>query len=146
MAIRDVFKVSRKTFFNPAAWIDADALETENRLLWGYLKGLTKPQEAERKETFEEAMKRQGLSEQDLKDGIGTYRALALIFMVFGVLLLMYGFYLIVKHYSFAGFMLAAGASGLCFSQTFKYDFWALQMQKRQLGLKLSDWMRHYLG
>ena len=66
MAVRDIFKVSRKTFFNPTSWIDLEALIYQNKTIWSVLKGLFTKPAVERTETFEEAMKRQDMTEADV--------------------------------------------------------------------------------
>jgi hypothetical protein len=146
MAVRDIFKVSRKTFFNPSAWLDYQALVNQNKIIWGIISGLKERPEVGESETFDEAMKRQQLTEKDIQDGIGTYRGLALVFVILSVSSLAYAFYLAIRHYSLTGFLLAMAVAALFGSQAFKYDFWALQMTRRQLGLTFKDWKRQYLG
>ncbi len=89
-------------------------------------------------ETFDEAMKRQGLTEKDLQDGIATYRALALVFLLLAAAAVAYTVYLLVGYGSLLGALLGVAVAALFFSQAFKYDFWALQMRKRTLASLLK--------
>lgn len=146
MAVRDIFKFSRKTFFNPKGWIDWDTIVAQNKYLWGVLKGLFFPAKPDTSRTFEEAMQEYGLSEADIADGITTYRTLAFVFLILGLCGLVYSGYLLVRYFSAGGAFLAIAVSVLLFTQAFKYDFWALQMRRRHLGLTFSDWKRQYLG
>lgn len=146
MAVRDIFKISRKTFFNPSGWIDYPNLKNNTMLLYGILKTTFTTPTSTATETFEEAVKRQGLTENDIADGIGTYRALALVFVFLAIAAIVYAAYLMYYHATFTGLLLSLVVSALCLSQAFKYDFWALQMQRRKLGLTFSDWKRQYLG
>lgn len=146
MAVRDIFKISRKTFFNPKGWIDWEALVSQNRYLWGILKGLFFPAKAEGAITFEEAMQEYGLTEADVADGITTYRTLAFVFLILGLCVFIYAAYLLVRYLSAVGSLLAIAVAVLLLTQAFKYDFWALQMRRRHLGLTFADWKRQYLG
>lgn len=146
MAVRDIFKVSRKTFFNPTAWFNYEALETQNKVIWSIVSLVFVKPKADTVETFEEAVTRQKLTDKDIKEGIGTYRALALVFILFSLAALGYAIYLVARYGSLTGCLLSLAVMALFAAQSFKYDFWALQMSRRQLGLTFSDWKRHYLG
>lgn len=146
MAVRDIFKFNRKTFFNPYAWMDWGRIVAQTEFMWSVLKSLFYPPAMQPGCSFEEAMQQYGLSEDDVKDGIVTYRLLALMFLILGLSALFYSIYLASFHASFVGALLALAVAALFFSQAFKYDFWALQMRRRHLGLTFADWKRQYLG
>jgi intracellular multiplication protein IcmV len=146
MAIRDIFKISRKTFVNPVAWIDFDTLRSQTRNLWDTLKSTFTAPQPLREETFEAAMKRLNITEKDVKFAANTYRIYAIFFVIFGLIVFCYAFYLLFSKVSFAGWLLGLSASALFFSQAFKFDFWALQMKERRLGLSFAEWKRHILG
>jgi hypothetical protein len=146
MAVKDVFKFSWKTFINPAAWIGYNGLVEQNKAIYGILTNLKTVPQPGVSETFEEAMKRQGLTEKDLQEGISTYSALALVFLMLGLAALAYAIYLLGRYGSLLGTLLGVVVAAMFAAQAFKYDFWALQMRKRTLGLTFEDWKRNYLG
>jgi intracellular multiplication protein IcmV len=146
MAVRQVFKISRKTFFNPSAWLDIDALKTQNKAIGRILKTLFASAKPTREETFEQAMQRQGLSEADIQGIANSYRWYAGIFLFFGIVVFIFAFYLLFSHSTFHGWLLAIAASALFFGQAFRYDFWVFQIKKRQLGCTFAEWKRHWLG
>ncbi|MBX3709834.1 MAG: hypothetical protein KIT56_05270 [Gammaproteobacteria bacterium] len=146
MAIRDIFKISWKTFFNPAGWIDYPFLKMQNAVIYSIIKTLFTSDTPEKRETFEQAVKRLALTEDDVKKTITAYHVYTFIFIVLGFLVFAYAFYLLFGPHSIAGWLLGLGASGLFFGQAFKYDFWALQMQQRKLGMTFNQWKRHRLG
>ena len=146
MAIRDIFKISRKTFFNPSGWIDVESLKFQNDTIWSILKSLFTRVKPERIESFEEAMKRLNLTEADVKKSISSYRWYAFIFLILGLLVFFYAFYLLFTFFTILGFVLALAASGVFLSQAFKYDFWAFQMKSRRLGITFEEWKSHLLG
>lgn len=145
MAVKDVLKVTRKTFFNPSAWVDARGIAYQHNAIMDIIKSMFRRNLPERSETFEQAMKRQNLTDKDIQNGIATYRALAFVFLLFGVALIAYTIFLLV-HSTPLGGLLAFAASALFFAQAFRFDFWAFQMRERKLGLRFADWKRYYLG
>lgn len=146
MAIRDVFKVSRKTFINPSAWIDYNYLKYQNKTLWAVLKTIfAKPQPTEG-ETFEQAMKRLNLTAADVKSTASQYRRYAFFFLIIGLLVFYYAFYLLFMHHTITSWFLGLAASSLFFAQAFKYDFWAFQMRRRKLGVTFKEWKHFVLG
>lgn len=146
MAISDMFKISRKTFVNPRGWLGYDTLKEQTQTIWTVLKGMFSPAKPEREETFEQALKRLNLTEADVKATITTYRYYALLFLVLAVLSLAYTFFLLFRYGTITGWMLGMAMTGLLTSQAFKYDFWAFQMRRRQLGATFSDWKKAFLG
>jgi len=146
MAIRDVFKVSRKTFINPTAWIGTDFIKAEHNVIMRVLKSIFSRPTAEREETFEEACERFNLEEKDVASMRQRFKGYAWLFASLGLLVFLYGFFLLFRHFMLTGWLLAMGAAGLFFAQAFRFDFWALQLQKRQLGLRFRDWKQHILG
>lgn len=146
MAIRDIFKVNRKTFIDFGAWIGLESIIAQSKMIWGILRGAAAVPPPGASESFEDAVKRQGLTEKDINDGERTYRLFAIMFFVLGMIALAYGIFILVHHQSYSGLVLAAVSSALLFSQAFKYDFWSLQMRRRHLGLTYADWKRYYLG
>lgn len=146
MAIRDIFKVSRKTFFNPAAWLDFNAVRAHTILVWTTLANLFTPPRPLREETFEQAMTRLHLTEPDVKSIAQTYRQYAIFFFIIGLLGFCYAFYLLFRYWTFIGFLIGLCMTALFITQAFKYDFWSLQMRKRKLGLTFEDWQKSILG
>ncbi len=146
MAIRDVFKFSRKTFVNPSGWLDTNFLRMQNNVLWAALRGLFTKETQQRTESFEQAVQRLGLTEQDIQNVQTSYRHYALGLLLVGLILFCYAFFLLFYYKTFAGWLLGLAASALLFGQAFRYDFWAFQMKRRQLGASFAEWKRYVLG
>lgn len=146
MAVRDFFKLSRKTFIDPTGWIDFDKLKIQNRTLWDVLSALFTVPRAEQTETFEEATKRLGLTEADIEGIRKNYRMYALLFLVIGLITFFYTFYILFAHTSYTGFIIGMAVSALFFSQAFRYDFWSFQIRNRRLGATFTEWKKSILG
>lgn len=146
MAIRDIFKLSRKTFFDPASWLDVESLKRQNVLIFGVLKNLFRTPAPVQAETFEQACKRLNLSEADIQDMIKSYRLYALLMFTVGMVVLGYTFYLLIQHQTFTGALLGLAATALFLSYAFRYDFWAFQLRTRRLGATFEEWKQHFFA
>ncbi|MFZ2314935.1 MAG: type IVB secretion system protein IcmV [Gammaproteobacteria bacterium] len=145
MAIKDVLKVSRKTFFNPSGWIDAEAIKNNNSAIFTVLKNLFRKDKPVREETFEQAMERMGVTEAEVNGIEVNYRTYSLIFLVCGFLVFGYSLYLLFSLHTFSGWLLATAAMALFFAQAFRYDFWAFQIKQRKLGCTFAEWKQYRL-
>lgn len=142
MAIWQIFKVNRKTFFNPKAWLDVDQFKESNRTIVDSVRGLFTTETPERTETFEEAMVRLGLSEHDIDDARQNYQAFTWFFVALGVCVIIFGFYLLFFHHTISGFCLAMSAAALFFGQAYRYSFWHFQIKNKKLGCTFEEWRR----
>lgn len=142
MPIKDVLKVSRKTFFNPRGWFGYDALKENTLGLWVVLKDLFTVDQPTRQETFEEAIKRLKLTEEDLKNSAQSYTILTTIFVILGSISFLFCFYFLFYHQTLAGCVLAIATAAIFFSQAFRYHFWLFQIKHRKLGCTFEEWRR----
>lgn len=146
MAIRDIFKVTRKTFFNPAAWIDYTNLRNQTLMIYGVIRTIFTPEKPTRTETFEEAMKRFKLHEKDIDEMATNYRVYAGVLFLLGITSILYCFYLLFHHVLVLGCLMGICVSMLFFAQAFRYDFWAFQLRQRRLGCTFNEWKAQWFG
>jgi hypothetical protein len=146
MAVRDIFKISRKTFLNPSGWLDLNGLIEQNKTIWSVLKNLFTKAEPTRQETFAQAMQRQGLAETDIPKLISRFTLYVWLFVGCGLAAFGYAFYLLFAHHLFVGWLLSMSVSVFFAAQAFRYDFWSLQLRRRTLGLSFADWKKSRLG
>lgn len=146
MAIRDAFKVSRKTFFNPRAWLGYDSLKDQTRTIRGFVKEAITVRKPDITESYDEALKRLDMKEEDARKAGRTYLIYALIFFFLGVLDFIYGCYLIFHHGAFLGLVLALAVCTLLLAQAFRYHFWYFQIRSQRLGCTFQEWRDYVLG
>lgn len=146
MAIKDVLKVSRKTFFNPRAWLGYDSLKEQTQTIQSFVKDAATIRKPEVTETFEEALKRLDLKKEDLKSTERTYLSYALLFLVLAVIDFLWGFYLLFHHGAFLGLVLALAVFALLLAQAFRYHFWVFQIRQQKLGCTFEEWRDSLLG
>jgi intracellular multiplication protein IcmV len=146
MAVKDVFKVSRKTFFNPSAWLGSKEIMAYNRIIIGSIKGLFSPAKPQRVETFEAAMQRLKLTEADIQQTARQYFLFVMLFVILSMTAFIVSFYYLFHHGTFAGWLLAMSVAILFASQAFRYDFWRFQMTQRRLGCTFKEWRQATWG
>lgn len=142
MALKDVVKVSRKTFFNPRGWFGYDQVKSGFMVTWGVIRGLFIADQPTRTETFSEAMQRLNLTEEDVQSTAQHYFMYACLFLVLCVLTACASLYYLFHHGSLSACLLGFATAALFLSQAFRYHFWYFQIKVRKLGCTLAEWRR----
>ncbi len=140
MAILDVFKVSFRTFFNPKAWIGTTNLRATTGVIWGITKGLFVAPEAERTETFEDAIDRLHLKKEELEKRKNTFLTYSVLFVMLAGFSFATSFVLALQYHSFYGWLFSILVTLLFLSQAFRYHFWFFQIKHRKLGCTFQEW------
>ena len=140
MALKDVFKFSRKTFFNPSGWFGVDYFKVVTRTIWGLVSPLFVLPEARRTETFEQALERLKLTDADVQQTGQVYFIYALIFAACSIGAVIFGLYYLFVHSGFFAFLVALSVAALFASQAFRYHFWFFQIKHRKLGCTFDEW------
>jgi intracellular multiplication protein IcmV len=144
MAIKDIFKVSRKTFLDPSAWIGIPEIKDSTKTIWQIIRGLVTIPTTSRTETFEEALIRMNLTEQDIKEQSERYFIYAVVFATLVVVTLVFAFYLLLVDWAISGFLIGLAVAALFASQAFRYHFWCFQIQQRKLGCTFQEWKQSW--
>jgi hypothetical protein len=144
-------KVKRHLFaktFLPIGFLGGEIQEFKdyNKTLVGSLKTILTKDTPNREETFEQAITRLGLTKEDANQIASRYRVYALLFLLLGIMLFTYSFYLLFAHFSIIGCLLGLAATAYCLSQMFRFDFWAYQIKVQRLGVTFNEWLQHILG
>lgn len=92
-------------------------------------------------ETFEQAMLRLNLTEEDLKLRKQEFFRLFIIALISSLLLFIYTVFITIKYQTIYGLILGFSVTFLGLANTFKYHFWLKQLNKRKLGLTLKEWL-----
>ena len=146
MALKDIFKISRKTFFDPLTWIDYQSLKNLNFTLFNQIRALFAVPKPQRKETFEQAVKRFGLNVEELENIKQSYQGYAILFLLISIGIGLFSFYLIFHYKTFFGFLIGAAVVAFSLAQAFRYDFWAFQIKQRKLGCTFAEWKQARFG
>lgn len=106
----------------------------------GVVADLVIPKQAERQETFEDALRRLNLTEDDIKARQSEFTRLVAIFMILGVSIIGYAIYMVI-HKNYAAGLISICLSLYAFSQAFRFHFWLFQMKNRKLGCTIQEWL-----
>lgn len=140
MALKDILKVNRKTFFDPSGWLGYGLLKSQSRYLYDTLKQVITPPKPTHSETFEEAMKRLHISMTDVASLEKTYTMYSYVFFGLAIVAVLSSIYLLFAYSTLAGFILGIGVTALFLTQSFRYNFWAFQIKHRKLGCTFEEW------
>lgn len=140
MAVRDAFKITRKTFFNPLGWLGYNELKTYNRIIWGNLKNISTVEKPERTETFEEAMQRFDVTDAQVKRISDTYLLYAIFFVIVAAFAFAGAFIFLIGYGKFSGFILAMVCVAILLCYAFRFHFWHFQIKHRKLGCTFAEW------
>lgn len=103
------------------------------------------PGEATKTETFDEAMKEHGVSEQELADQINKFTRLFWFYSFFTIGLISYT---VAQAFNAVWFGVVMGLALTFFigAHMFRYHYWRYLLMKRELGLTPKDWLRDLMG
>ena len=103
------------------------------------VKDVYKRPRAERVETFEAALTRLSLTEEDLKARYQDFQQLFYLFSLVTICLFFYAFYMLFLGFV-GGCLLSLAVCTLAGLQAFKRHFWMFQVRQRKLGCTVREW------
>lgn len=131
-----------KPFVNFPQWLGWKQIVSSTRALKELAKTAFQISKGEsRKESFEQAVSRLRLTEEDLKKRKKMFLRMALFYFLIGAGLFGYGIYLFVSTPYFLGGLLTLILSMLMFTYAYREHFWYFQLKARKLGCSFNDWM-----
>ena len=137
-----------KSCVDVKGWIGYNNIKSQTRTLTGLGKAIFSVRQkkivAETKD-FDEVLKQKNISEEDLKKRENMYFRRAGIFVVVGLLGLMYmvyAFYAI----SFLGGIIVLLVTGFVFLQAFGMSLYYVQIKNRTLRISIKGWFRGIVG
>ncbi len=122
-------------------WVSLNYVKDSFKQMTGSFRYLFVPAEPLYQETFEEAIIRLALTEQDLKTRLKEFRSLTRFFLSIAGALLCYTLYLVIR-LSFFGVLISVCLSLFCVAQAFRFHFWSFQIQQKRLGCSMEEWFR----
>jgi intracellular multiplication protein IcmV len=142
MGFKSILKKGVSGGVSPKQWIGFGQIKGDTVKVSKIAKAVFKREKhTERKETFEEAMKRFDLSEDDIKKRMKTSKQLVFIFLGISALLAFYMTYQWVSGHFIGGFICMVLMS-LILSYAFREHFNLFQMRQRRLGCTCKEWLK----
>ena len=125
--------------FNVRAWVDYDRVKESSRGLSRMIKSLFVPKRAQQSETFEQAVQRLNLTEQDIKAKQRELYWLSMLMFAITLGVLGYFIYHITNLHIF-GAVVSIAAMAVSTSMAVRYHFYYFQTKQRKLGCSLKQW------
>jgi len=125
-------------------WFDWDRVKAFTIYLANGFRRLFVPQKTTDVESFDEAMKRLGISEQSLLAKQKALFRLAILMLAAAGLMLVYLVYQIFFG-SYKAVILSIVVILIAFTLAFRYHFWYFQIKHRKLGCSFIEWFRQGL-
>ncbi len=91
-------------------------------------------------ETFEEALQRLNITEQELEQRRKEFTRLMITYILIAIAVFAYGVYVVSMHKNIAGFIMCFAITIYTLTHAFRYHFWIYQIKYRKLGCSLRDW------
>lgn len=133
-----------KPLVNIPKWMSAKQITADAAYISQIAKQVLTPQKAQQEETFEAALQRLNLTEQDLRDRKKEFTRLAGFFFVVFILLVGYVVYLILDstgEVSWRAILLSIVVSLIALVQFFRFHFWLYQIKERRLGCSFKQYL-----
>lgn len=141
-----LFSGTKKVFghvvnFKVHKWIDSNYHKNIFKYLTDYTKSIFSKDERLQQETFEQAIDRLQITEEDLANRKKEFTRLFIIFLVISLSLFSYTMFITITYSNIYSFVLGIGVTVLSLANTFKYHFWLTQINKKKLGLTFKEWL-----
>lgn len=129
-----------RNFMNVPAWLSYSFMKELSTGLYTSVRQLFIKPEAQRNETFEQAMLRLKLTDKDIKKKVKEVSRLSYLYMLLTLGLWAYSVYLFVVA-PLASACLAVLIGAICGLKFMKTRFWIFQMKQQRLGCSFRDWL-----
>lgn len=126
--------------FKVKKWVDYDQIKYSYQKISGITVALFQPEQAERTETFEEALKRLNLTETDLSARKSEFTRLMIIYILFAVAVFSYSIWIVYANSNILGFCMGFCITVYALTYAFRYHFWIYQIKNKKLGCTIRDW------
>jgi len=125
--------------FRVGQWLGFDDLKSNAKVTKNSLDRLITVPKATVIESYEEAMVRFDLSQEDIDARQKEFGKLSIFFLLLSLALFSYGLFIATKGDTL-GFLMVVALTLYTLTQAFRYHFWLFQLRHRKLGCTLREW------
>lgn len=134
-------KVGNQIFdVNISSWLGYQSIKSSTKSLINDSKTSFNVEHSALAETFEEAIARLNITEEELQTRKIEFTRLFLMFFTIAGGIFLYGLIIAITYKNLIGFFISIGLCVFAMSQAFKYHFWSYQIKARRLGCSIKDW------
>lgn len=144
MGVGNFLKNTVKDNTNLKGWSSWVTVKDNAKTITGILKDVkAEATEPLVKTTFEQTIKKFGLSESDLHARMNSYFRVSVVCALLGIAAFIWVFILFSKLMFLSGLM-ALALSALMFAYAFREHFYYFQMKKRRLDCTIAEWFASF--
>ena len=125
--------------FNVKSWLDVDRIRAGFRFISEQGRQYFIPNSKKQVESFDAAMTRLGLSEEDIVVRQRGLLRLSIMMVFAAIAVFLYLLYNLAHRY-YVAVALSTIVMLLALTLAFRYHFWYFQMKQRRLGCSLREW------
>lgn len=138
---RGVVRKFFKSFVDVKKWVSYDEVKSNTKNTWGLLRRLLRYDVSKvRNETYEEAVGRLGLNQEQIAKRQQVFLYSMLIYGAFALVFFSYFVYLIFNLRLLASIIMLILVF-LMLLATYRESFWYMQMRKKKLGCNFKEWL-----
>ena len=126
-------------------WLAWDQIAEAGKNLTKTAKDTFVPPTARHRETFEEAMVRLRLSEEQIEKQRKAFLGSSVVYLAIGGAVFAYAVYLALDGHVMAT-LFSGVLAALCWTYAYRESFWYMQMTQRRLGCTVKGWLAFMWG
>lgn len=126
--------------FKVTKWAGLDQIKDSTKSVANLGRNLFIAEQANYTETFEQAMQRLNITEEQLNARRKEFTRLMFIYLLISLAIFAYSIYVVAVYKNFMGFMMGFAITIYALTHVFKYHFWIYQIKHKKLGCTLREW------
>ncbi len=126
--------------FRVSKWLGLDQIKSSTRGIMSFGLDVFTPEQPNNAETFEEALVRLNITEEQLLQRKKEFLALMILFLLIATAIFIYSIFIAYSYKNFIGFIMGFAVTIYALTLAFRYHFWIYQIKHRKLGCSLRDW------
>jgi len=126
--------------FKVTSWLGMQQIKDSTNSVKDFGRTIFIPEQAEHKETFEEALIRLNITAEQLEQRRKEFTRLMIIYILIATAILCYSVFIVVYYKNIMGFIMGFAISLYALTYAFRYHFWIYQIKNKKLGCTIKDW------
>ncbi|HSX19556.1 MAG TPA: type IVB secretion system protein IcmV [Gammaproteobacteria bacterium] len=126
--------------FRVDKWMGLQQLKSSSKDMIKMGQAIFTPEQADYEETFEEALRRLNLTEEQLQERRKEFMRLFIVYILLAIAIFSYSIYIAFAFKNIMGFIMGFGVTVFALVNAFRYHFWLYQIKHRKLGCTIREW------
>ncbi len=128
--------------FRVDRWTNLEWNKNALTYFWKQGRALVRIEKEQHAETFDQAIRRLGMTTEQVEHRIQFFRYTSLLFVFSSALLFAYTYYIMTLG-NWMGMCVGAALTLFALMHAFRFHFWHFQLSQQKLDCSLTDWYKH---